>query len=162
MGYDTVDDSANPKSVISFKLLETSTINDCSENKLILTDFTYAVEERELLEYTIPTGGAYGADYEIPAREVKSLISGCPMTTVLELQTASGHWYEQRVNAEGTLTLDMDTTKIATLKLDQRWFLEQGLSGYYGFDPTLAENAAQIPEEFYLRGRFLTVDDTTG
>jgi hypothetical protein len=49
------------------------------------------------------------------------------MTTILQFQSAYGHWYEQRVNTEGTLTLDMDTTKVATMKLDQRWFLEKGL-----------------------------------
>jgi hypothetical protein len=56
----------------------------------------------------------------------------------------------------------MDTTKIATMKLDQRWFLEKGLTQYYGFDPTHASNAAEIPDEFKLFGRFLTIDDTTG
>jgi hypothetical protein len=82
------------------------------------------------------------------------------MTTILQFQSAYGHWYEQRANAE--LTLDMDTTKIATMKLDQRWFLEKGLTQYYGFDPAHATNAAEIPEELKIIGRFLTIDDTTG
>jgi hypothetical protein len=67
MGYGASVDSL-VKSEVSFVLLETATIADCSQNKLILTDFTVAVEERELAEYTIPTGGNYGADYDIPAR----------------------------------------------------------------------------------------------
>jgi hypothetical protein len=50
------------------------------------------------------------------------------MTTILQFQSASGHWYEQRANTEGTLTLDMTSAKVATMKLDQRWFLEKGLA----------------------------------
>jgi hypothetical protein len=67
MGYGAPVDSL-VKAEISFKLLDTATVTDCSENILILTDFTVANEERELPEYAIPTAGAYGADYAIPAR----------------------------------------------------------------------------------------------
>jgi hypothetical protein len=131
-------------------------------NTLIKTDLTVAETFRDLTEYTIPAGGAFGADFEIPAKYVKSSVQGCPTTTVVEFMDASGYWCEQRDTSDNSIVLDMAANKKATFKFNQQWFLDTALNKYYGFDPTMATNAADIPEKIYIIGRFKTIDETTG
>lgn len=111
-------------------MLEQQTITDCGLNTLIKTDLTVADQFRELIEYTIPTGGNFGADFEIPAKYVKSSVQNCPTTTVVEFMDASGYWCEQRDTADNSIVLDMENDKKATFKFNQQWFLETGLEKY--------------------------------
>jgi hypothetical protein len=86
---------------ISFIRLDVQTVEDCSMNMLIITDFTEAETERGVLaDYTIAASGSTPAPMTIPAKIVKSTVGDiCPTTTHVEFMDASGNWVEQRSNA---------------------------------------------------------------
>jgi hypothetical protein len=140
---------------ITFTLVDLTTVADCADNKLTLTDLTLDDEYRTIDEIVLATGGNK-SNTVVKGKKVKSHIDGCPTTTVVEfLDPMEYYWHEMRQS--DYMTIDMANLQF-TATYDQKWLLETALGKYYYFDSTMA--AGVLPDQIYIVGQFRTTDDT--
>lgn len=95
-------------------LIAESKVNDCANNMLIQSDLTVAGGERTdaMQQYQVLPSGDDPVVKSIPIKKVVPTVTGCPVETVVYIDTIYGYEKELKDNEYISLNLDLASMTI--------------------------------------------------